>query len=113
MWPLYLTAFTTFTYSMAGLEFEMPRRPRMLAWFVGVVTCGALVTRFLRRLWLAAEPGLRFAEEDPDALFEGFHLSEGLAARGLWADRAISGDAGSSSVRSRPDVDAGGRIDPA
>jgi hypothetical protein len=82
LWPFYFTAFTTFTYSMAGLELEMLRRPGMLASFVAIVTGAALVTRLLRWRWLAGEPGLRFAEEEHGALFEGFHLSEGLAAAG-------------------------------
>ena len=81
MWPLYAMAFTTFTYSMADLELQMLRRPGVFIGFVAIVTAGALLTRVLRRLWLASEPGLRFIEDDPEALFEGFHLSEGLAAR--------------------------------
>ena len=80
MWPIYVTAFTTFTYSMAGLELQMLRWPRVFIAFIVLATAGALITRRVRRIWLASEPGLRFAEDDPDALFEGFHLSEGLAA---------------------------------
>ena len=80
MWPLYFTAFMTFTYSMAGLEVQMLRRPRVFMAFIVCASAGALITRYLRRVWLASEPGLRFTEDDPDALFEGFHLSEGLAA---------------------------------
>ena len=90
MWPLYVTAFTTFSYSMAGLELQMLRQPRLLAWFAVVVAGGALTTRALRRLWLKSEPGLRFEEDDPTALFDGFHLSEGVAA--------------SVNYRPRPDV---------
>jgi hypothetical protein len=82
LWPLYFTAFTTFTYSMASLELQMLRSPRMLIWFVVLVSGAAATARFARRRWLAEQPGLRFAEEEPGALFEGFHLSEGLAARG-------------------------------
>jgi hypothetical protein len=81
LWPVYFTAFTTFTYSMAGLELQMLRRPRVLVGFIVVSAAAAFAARLLRRRWLAAEPGLRFAEEEPGALFEGFHLSEGLAAR--------------------------------
>ena len=80
MWPIYFTAFTTFSFSMAGLELQMLRRPRVLIAFIVVATGGAIATRVLRRLWLASDPALRFAEEEHGALFEGFHLSEGLAA---------------------------------
>jgi hypothetical protein len=59
----------------------MLRSTRVFITFAALTVAGALVTRHLRRIWLAGEPGLRFAEEDPDAMFEGFHLSEGLAAR--------------------------------
>jgi hypothetical protein len=82
LWPFYFTAFTTFSFSMAGLELQMLRWPRLLVWFIVIVVCLAGATRVLRRIWLASEPGLRFAEEEHGALFEGFHLSEGLAARG-------------------------------
>jgi hypothetical protein len=67
---------------MASLELQMLRSPRMLIWFVVLVSGAAATARFARRRWLAEQPGLRFAEEEPGALFEGFHLSEGLAARG-------------------------------
>jgi hypothetical protein len=80
IWPIYVTAFTTFSYSMAGLELQMLRSPRVFSAFIVLATAAALITRRVRRIWLASEPGLRFAEDDPDALFEGFHLSEGLAA---------------------------------
>jgi hypothetical protein len=36
---------------------------------------------WLRRRELGAPDGLRFEESDPEALFEGFRLSEALAAR--------------------------------
>jgi len=80
LWPLYFTAFTTFTYSMAGLEVELLRWTRGFTWFIVLVSCAAVIARVARRRWLAEQPGLRFAEEEPGALFEGFHLSEGLAA---------------------------------
>ena len=80
MWPIYFTAFTTFSFSMAGLELQMLRWPRVLIAFIVVTTSAAIATRVLRRLWIASDPALRFAEEEHGALFEGFHLSEGLAA---------------------------------
>ena len=82
MWPLYLTAFTTFSdYPTAGLELQMLRWPRVFMVFVLFAVAASLLTRYLRRIWLAGEPGdFRFSAGDPDAMFQGFHLSEGLAA---------------------------------
>ena len=68
LWPLYFTAFTTFTYSMAGLEVELLRWTRGFAWFIVLVSCAAVIARVARRRWLAEQPGLRFAEEEPGAL---------------------------------------------
>jgi hypothetical protein len=82
LWPFYFTAFTSFTYSMAELELQMLRRPVLIAAFIVIVSAVALIARVARRRWLAEQPGLRFAEEEHGALFEGFHLSEGLAATG-------------------------------
>ena len=82
MWPIYFTAFTTFSFSMAGLELQMLRWPRVLIAFIVVAARAAIATRVLRRLWITSDPALRFAEEEHGALFEGFHLSEGLAADG-------------------------------
>jgi hypothetical protein len=81
LWPLYLTAFTTYCYSTAGLEIVMFRHPRVFVTFccvAGVLLAVAIHTRI--RL-LESEPGLRFEEEDPDGVFQGFRLSEGLAAQ--------------------------------
>ena len=80
LWPFYFTAFTTFTYSMAGLEIALLRWTRGFAWFIVLVSTAAVIARVARRRWLAEQPGLRFAEEEPGALFEGFPLREGLAA---------------------------------
>jgi hypothetical protein len=87
LWPFYFTAFTSFTYSMAELELQMLRRPVPIAAFIIIVGTVALIARVTRRRWLAEQPGLRFAEEEHGALFEGFHLSEGLAATGQQRQR--------------------------
>jgi hypothetical protein len=80
LWPLYLTGFTTYSFSMAGLELVMLERPAMLLVFT-VVACVAIVALTHVR-WRTFDDGLgfRFVEEDPEALFAGFQLSEGLAA---------------------------------
>ena len=48
--------------------------------FVGILLGFIVALRMVTARALAAPPGLRFEEEDPDAIFEGFRLSEGLAA---------------------------------
>lgn len=80
MWPFYLMAFTTYCYTLAGVELLLLRTPRRMAVVCAVVLLAAWIAMFVRRRALTAAPGLRFAEEDPDAMFEGFRLSEGLAA---------------------------------
>jgi len=56
MWPLYVTAFTTFSYSMGGLALQMLRSARVFVAFIGLATAAALITRRVRRIWLASEP---------------------------------------------------------
>ena len=80
MWPFYLMAFTTYCYTMAGLELVLLRTPTRLVAFSAFLFVAGQVAAMVRRRTLVAAPGLRFTEEDPDALFEGFRLSEGLAA---------------------------------
>ena len=52
-----------------------------MAIFIFVVASAIAVLTIRRHRHLASLHGLRFHEEDPAAIFEGFHLSEGLAAR--------------------------------
>jgi hypothetical protein len=80
LWPIYLIVFFVYTVFLAAIETGLLVRPGSLAIFC---LCAILATRLLawyRRYSLAVLPGLLFDEEDPDAIFEGFHLSEGLAA---------------------------------
>ena len=80
LWPLYLIAFFFYTVFLAAIESGLLTRPGK---FIIFCLCAILATRLLalyRRFSLAALPALLFEEEDPDAIFEGFNLSEGLAA---------------------------------
>lgn len=81
LWPLYLTAFTTYAYTSASLEAEVllnvPRAFIVFATISGGAV-GALTA--WRKRSLAERPALLFEEEDPDAVFSGFSLSEGHAA---------------------------------
>jgi hypothetical protein len=55
-------------------------RPRAWAIFVLVLFAAIQLLIRLRRRELGGPFGLRFEEDDPEALFAGFRLSEGLAA---------------------------------
>jgi hypothetical protein len=83
LWPLYMTGFGNYTLTTAAFEWSLIGRfrPRALLTFVGVVAVLVAVLIVHRRRVLAGVAGFRFEEEDPEALFAGFHLSEGLAAR--------------------------------
>jgi hypothetical protein len=77
LWPFYLTAFTTFAYTTVGLELELVRRtPRGLAIYLAVLIVATVGAWIVRRVELASVPALRFQDTDPDAIFEGFQLSE-------------------------------------
>ena len=79
-WPLYGIAFGTYAYTLAEIELEVIHRPILLGIFLAIVAAACVVLSELRRRDLRPPPGLKYQEEDPDAIFEGFKLSEGLAA---------------------------------
>ena len=80
LWPLYFVAFTFYTVFLAAVDRALIARPGKLVLFCTAALVAAQLLALYRSRTLAALPGLRFEEEDPDAIFEGFHLSEGLAA---------------------------------
>jgi hypothetical protein len=82
MWPVYLTAFSTFSYSTPLLEMVMIESTFGLLIFTAVIATIVALLRFVRTRRLNEELGLRFQEEDPTAMFQGFQLSEALAANG-------------------------------
>lgn len=80
LWPLYFIAFTTFCYTTPSLEYAAFSRPSSLIRFIVVMIIAIAAARFLRSYRLRALPGFRFQEEDPETMFQGFSLSEGIAA---------------------------------
>jgi hypothetical protein len=96
MWPIYVLAFSNYCFTTAVLELGFIASAGRLATFLLAVSASIAVLTLMRARRLADPPGLRFEEEDPEAVFEGFSLSEGLAAR---APAAISP---SSQPASRP-----------
>jgi hypothetical protein len=86
-WPLYLVIFTNFCFTTASLELVFLRSPRHLALFVALAAAAIGIVRTIRVHRARALPGLTFEDDDPDALFQGFRLSEGLAAQAPVAGR--------------------------
>ena len=80
LWPLYILAFFIYTVVFAAIDQALSSRPGKLAWFCVAATFAAQLLVWYRKRVLTAMAGLRFDEEDPQAIFQGFQLSEGLAA---------------------------------
>jgi hypothetical protein len=80
LWPLYLTGLSTYCYTVAAAELRLFSRPSALLKILAIIVVAIVVMTARRRHTLRALTGFRFEEEDPDAAFQGFHLSEGFAA---------------------------------
>jgi hypothetical protein len=80
LWPFYLIAFVLYSAGLAELERFLLTRPQRLMVVCAVLTLAAELVVVARRRRLAGLTGVRFEEEDPNALFQGFQLSEALAA---------------------------------
>ena len=80
LWPIYVLCFFVYTVVFAEIDRKLLSRPLALIVFCGCALGVAGLLAMYRRATLAELSGLRFEEEDPDAIFQGFHLSEGLAA---------------------------------
>jgi hypothetical protein len=82
LWPAYFVAFTTYAYTVASLEAVILLRHSRAFVIFSILVCSIIAGLTAWRTRRLAEiPGLMFEEEDPDALFGGFSLSESLAAR--------------------------------
>lgn len=80
LWPIYLLAFFIYTVAFAAIDRALSSRPGKLVWFCLAATLAAQLIVLYRKHVLNALTSLRFEEEDPQAIFQGFQLSEGLAA---------------------------------
>jgi hypothetical protein len=80
-WPFYLVACSTYCFTTAAIELTILNSRRGLAVFLAILLAAIGALAAWRARALTAPPGLRFEEEDTSATFEGFRLSEGLAAR--------------------------------
>jgi hypothetical protein len=79
LWPLYLLAFFVYTVVFAAIDRALSSRPGKLMWFCTAATVVAELIVFYRKRVLSAMAALKFDEEDPQAIFQGFQLSEALA----------------------------------
>jgi hypothetical protein len=80
LWPLYLNGFIAYSYAIAAWEGRFFSRPRALVIFTIVVGLAITLLGYRRRRYLAELSEFSYHGEDPTAIFEGFHLSEGFAA---------------------------------
>jgi hypothetical protein len=80
LWPFYLVTLVAYANGLAAIE-RAALTSRLL---LGVVLASIAVVSAglarLRHLNLQRPPGFVYEEEEPDRIFEGFKLSEGLAA---------------------------------
>ncbi|MEO5897146.1 MAG: hypothetical protein ABIS06_15765, partial [Vicinamibacterales bacterium] len=67
LWPLYVTAFTTFTFTLASLEVELLRRGGVV-WLITVLLLVAGVLAYMRYSRAGNVLILRFEEEDDNAI---------------------------------------------
>jgi hypothetical protein len=81
LWPFYLIGFMTYSYTAGALEADVLLRS-VRAYTVAclLLACATAALALARAVRLNRAAGLRFEEPDPDGIFPGFSLSEGLAA---------------------------------
>jgi hypothetical protein len=80
LWPLFVVAFVVYAYVLAGTESAAMASPLVLIVFLVSIAVAIAGLAHFRRLNLQRPPGLIYEEEEPGRIFEGFKLSEGLAA---------------------------------
>ena len=81
-WAFYLTAFTTYCYSMAGLEASLLRGGGLLI-ASGVFVALAFAAWLLRTIKLREVEEVSFEVEALDEMFQGFNLTETYAAQSV------------------------------
>jgi len=81
-WAFYLTAFTTYCYSMTGLEVTLLRHGGLLT-ASGLFVALALAVWLTRKIRLRAVDEVSFEVEPLDEMFQGFNLTETYAAQSV------------------------------
>ena len=80
LWPLFVVAFLVYAYVLAGTETAAMTNRLLFGVFLVSIAVVIAGLAHLRRIDLHRPPGLIYEEEEPGRMFEGFKLSEGLAA---------------------------------
>jgi hypothetical protein len=80
LWPLYAVAFSAYAYSLARVEVSSLTHVLLYGLVIAVIAAVIVTLEHLRRRYLERLSSFAYEHEDPDALFQGFRLSEGLAA---------------------------------
>ena len=75
-------AFGTYTLTTAAFESFLIKRFSVRPLVIFTIVVGSVIAGLTvrRHFTLRALEGFRFQEEDPEAIFSGFQLSESLAA---------------------------------
>ena len=81
-WAFYLTAFTTYCYTMAGLEVHLLRGGGLLT-AAGVFVSLAFAAWLTRKIRLRDVEEVSFEVEPIDEMFQGFNLTETYAAQSV------------------------------
>jgi hypothetical protein len=81
-WAFYLTAFTTYSYSMAGLEATLLREGGLLI-ASGIFVSIAFASWLSRKLKVRKVEEVSFDVDVPDEMFQGFNLTETYAAQSV------------------------------
>ena len=80
LWPVYILAFTVYSYWLAALALAALSQPWLLLLFAGIVAAVSVAAGVRRRLAFRRAAGVTFATEEVDEMFAGFGLSESIAA---------------------------------
>jgi hypothetical protein len=91
LWPFYLVALVIYAYGLGAVERAAMTNGTALLVVVGVIAAVYGGLAYLRRLGRQRPLPVVYQEEEPDRAFEGFKLSEGLAAQ-----RSVSPVSGST-----------------
>jgi hypothetical protein len=81
-WAFYLTAFTTYCYTMAGLEVTLLRSGGLVT-ATGVFVALAFAVWLTRKIRLRHVEDISFEVEPLDEMFKGFNLTETYAAQSV------------------------------
>jgi hypothetical protein len=80
LWPFYVVTLVIYAYGLAAAERAAMTSRLLLGVVLASIAAVSAGLAHLRKLNLQWPPGLIYEEQEPGRMFEGFKLSEGLAA---------------------------------